>query len=122
MQIMFMKNLIVKISFISAIIFASFILANAQTSEKYTYRDLLNQQKVEREELKQTQKEILDKIIARQKEEVEPHKSRATFDSDYDLMIEKQRTEREEIIKLHTGEREKLMQIQADERKNFKPL
>ena len=101
------------------VVCASFVLVNAQSTEKYTCRDLLNQQKIEREELKQTLKETLDKILTRQKEEVEPFKTNAIY---YDPMIKDQRTEREEIIKLHTSEREKLMQIQADERKNFKPL
>ncbi len=121
---MFMKNLIVKFSFIVAIICASFILANAQTSEKYTYRDLLTQQKVERDELKQTQKETLDKILVRQKEEIEPHKpnSNSTNSYSYDRMIEEQREERQKIVQLQIEEREKQMQIQADERKNFKPL
>jgi hypothetical protein len=86
-------------------------------------RDLLSQQKIEREELKQTQKEILDKIITRQKEEVEPHKpsSNSTNSYSYDKMIEEQREERQKIVQLQTEEREKQMQIQADERKNFKP-
>ncbi|CAN5654494.1 hypothetical protein BH20ACI4_BH20ACI4_03260 [soil metagenome] len=42
-----MKKITTKIIFISAVIFASFILANAQNSEKFAYRDLLNQQKIE---------------------------------------------------------------------------
>ena len=112
-----MKNLIVKISFIGAIVFASFTLANAQTSEKYTYRDLLSQQKVERDELKQTLKETLDKILLRQKEEIEL--VRGNSGPTMTIMTE-QRQEREKLVLLQKEEREKLMQIQAEERKNSK--
>lgn len=64
-----MRNLLFNICSVCGLILISFVFANAQTIEKYTYRDLLNQQKIEREELKQTHKETLDKIISRQKEE-----------------------------------------------------
>ncbi len=106
---MFMKNLTVKISFIGAIICASFILANAQTTEKYTYRDLLSQQKVERDESKQTLKETLDKILARQKEEVD--KVDNTYTSTYSETIIRHKTKREKIVQLQKEEREKLMPI-----------
>lgn len=113
-----MKKSFTKIIFTFAIFFTFIALANAQNIEKYTYRDLLIQQKIERDELKQTQKEILDKVIARQKEEVEL--VRGNSGPTMTLMVE-QREERGKIIQLQTSEREKQMQIQAEERKNFKP-
>ena len=113
-----MKNLIVKISFIIAIICAASIVSNAQSNDKFTYRDLLNQQKIEREELKLIHRETLDKIILRQKEEIEL--VRGNSGPTMTVMAE-QREEREKIVQLQKEEREKQMQIQADERKTFKP-
>ena len=99
------------------ILFLAFVAAaNAQNKENYSYRDLINQQKIERDELKQTQKEILDKILQRQKEELEAVSGNS---GPVQAMQDKHQAERENIVKLLTSEREKQMQIQADERKQF---
>jgi hypothetical protein len=116
-----MKKLLTKIVLLSAIICVSCFLANAQSNEKYTYRDLLTQQKIEREELKQTHKETLDKIIGRQKEEFD---AIPKDDNGYERGVTRERhnKEREKIVQLQKEEREKQMQFQADEKKNFKEL
>lgn len=113
------EKIIIKFIFISALVFLSFIVTNAQNSDKFTYRDLLNQQKIERQELKETQNETLDKILARQKDELETVKGNT---GPTQTMQTQHQSEREKIVQLQKEEREKQMQIQADDRKNFKPL
>lgn len=105
---------IVFISFIFLFLFC--ITGNAQSADNYSYKDLLAQQKIERQELKETHKEILDKIIIRQKEELETARGNSGPE---ERIIRESRDERKEIIERFTQEREKQTQIQADERKNF---
>lgn len=105
--------------FISIIFIIAFSgVAFSQKTDNFTYKDLLNQQKTERDELKQTQKEILETIIARQKEEFS---SIPKSDNGYELgsFRDKHNSERLEIINRLTIEREKQMQLQATERKEF---
>ena len=106
-----------KILYISLLTLTFAIIANAQNKESFTYRDMLNQQKIERDELKQTQKEIFTAIMVREKEELE--KIDGVYTSTYSETLIRHKDERKEIVILQTSEHEKQMQIQAEERKDF---
>lgn len=86
---------------------------NGQNKD-FTYREMLNQQKLERDELKQTQKEVFNAILERQKDELERSDA---YEREKTMIRHKE--ERQNITNIQTQERQHQLDLQAEERKKF---
>jgi hypothetical protein len=103
-------------------IFCFSIIANAQSKngEKITWDELKIVQNQERQLLENRQKEELNSIFQAQKEQLATLKAEASANAnDLLILIDKQKTEKVELLKNFSEERTKLAQIHSEERKLF---